>query len=192
MGWFICRNMDQSKEKMTSNSNDEGPEPLVPVSKKKFKNETFKEDSEPKTSNLSYDSKTNNNSWPFRGLFTAAALQKQTSSIPKNISETPSISKIDLELKNMDNSLVNNDNDLEWSNLSLNNPFNVSARMMQKNSNYPNPILALIANRSSQLFGFLRPLNPPPGVLDLPTILMLQNNILTMLNSSNRQVSFKF
>ena len=61
----------------------------------------------------------------------------------------------------------------------------------------PNPILALIANRSSQLFGFLRPVNPPapvstpppPGFLDLSTILMLQNNILTMLNNNtNRQV----
>ena len=62
----------------------------------------------------------------------------------------------------------------------------------------PNPILALIANRSSQLFGFLRPVNPAPvaspGFLDLPTILMLQNNILAMLNNNNiRQVgSFRF
>ena len=59
----------------------------------------------------------------------------------------------------------------------------------------PNPILALIANRSSQLFGFLRPVNPAPvaspGFLDLPTILMLQNNILAMLNNNNiRQVGF--
>ena len=55
-----------------------------------------------------------------------------------------------------------------------------------------NPILALIANRSS-LFGFLRPVNPivQPNnnqLLDLPTILMLQNNILTMINTQNRQV----
>ena len=61
----------------------------------------------------------------------------------------------------------------------------------------PNPILALIANRSSQLFGFLRPVNPAPvatpGFLDLPTILMLQNNILAMLNNNNiRQVGFIF
>ena len=59
----------------------------------------------------------------------------------------------------------------------------------------PNPILALIANRSSQLFGFLRPVSPAPvatpGFLDLPTILMLQNNILAMLNNNNiRQVGF--
>ncbi len=58
-----------------------------------------------------------------------------------------------------------------------------------KTSCYPNPILALIANRSSSLFGFLRPVaNPAPAVLDLPTILMLQTNILTMINNQNRQV----
>lgn len=50
----------------------------------------------------------------------------------------------------------------------------------------PNPILALIANRSSQLLGFFRSANH--AVLDLPTILMLQNNILTMLHTQNKQV----
>ena len=49
-----------------------------------------------------------------------------------------------------------------------------------------NPILALL--RSSQIFGLLRPIHATPGLLDLPAILMLQNNILNMLNSGNRQV----
>ena len=48
-----------------------------------------------------------------------------------------------------------------------------------------NPILALL--RSSQIFGLLRPMNTSP-ILDLPTILMLQNNILNILNSGNTQV----
>lgn len=48
-----------------------------------------------------------------------------------------------------------------------------------------NPILALL--RSSQIFGLLRP-NPPGPLLDLPTILLLQNNLLNMLNNGNRQV----
>ena len=64
-------------------------------------------------------------------------------------------------------------------------------------SAYPNPILAFIANRSHQLFGLLRPMTnnsqpqpqqPNAGLLDLPTILMLQSNILAMLNHNNRQV----
>ena len=53
-----------------------------------------------------------------------------------------------------------------------------------------NPILALL--RSSQIFGLLRPVNPP-GLLDLPTILLLQNNLLNMLNNGhNRQVGTLF
>lgn len=74
----------------------------------------------------------------------------------------------------------NSEQQTQWSNLmTLKSPSSAIS---------PNPILALIANRSSQLFGFFRSANH--AILDLPTILMLQNNILSMIHTQNKQVRF--
>ena len=146
---------------LENNKRDEGPEPspLVQVFKKKPNVPKEDKNIEKMPKLDSNDQEHLTKHWPLSALMSQA-----------------------IALKKSENQI------LDFSKNSEN--FDMLAKERLKNENYPpNPILALIANRSSQLFGFLRPVNPP-GFLDLPTILMLQSNILTMLNSTNRQVGY--